>query len=71
MISLFLLLFAAASVVVDSDRVSGGLSRRSAGARLLVGGPAVVALGVLVGWPVLHLGAGGVVVSFLVATAWL
>lgn len=71
MISLFLLLFAAASVVVDSDRVSGGLSRRSAGVRLLVGVPAVVALGVLVGWPVLHLGAGGVVVSVLVATAWL
>ena len=71
MISLFLLLFAAASVVVDSDRVSGGLSRRSAGARLLVGVPAVVALGVLVGWPVLHLGAGGVVVIILVATAWL
>ena len=71
MISLFLLLFAAASVVVGSDRVSGGLSRRSAGARLLVGVPAVVALGVLVGWPVLHLGAGGVVVSVLVATAWL
>ena len=37
MISLFLLLFAAASVVVGSDRVSGGLSRRSAGVRLLVG----------------------------------
>ena len=71
MISLFLLLFAAASVVVGSDRVSGGLSRRSAGARLLVGVPAVVALGVLVGWPVLHLGSGGVVVSVLVATAWL
>ena len=71
MISLFLLLFAAASVVVGSDRVSGGLSRRSAGARLLVGVPAVVALGVLVGWPVLHLGAGGVAVSVLVATAWL
>ena len=71
MISLFLLLFAAASVVVGSDRVSGGLSRRSAGARLLVGVPAVVALGVLVGWPVLHLGAGGVVVIILVATAWL
>lgn len=71
MISLFLLLFAAASVVVGSDRVGGGLSRRSAGVRLLVGVPAVVALGVLVGWPVLHLGAGGVVVSVLVATAWL
>ena len=71
MISLFLLLFAAASVVVGSDRVGGGLSRRSAGVRLLVGVSAVVALGVLVGWPVLHLGAGGVVVSVLVVTAWL
>ena len=70
MISLFLLLFAAASVVVGSDRVSGGLSRRSAGARLLVGVPAVVALGVLVGWPVLHLGAGNIVV-ILVAVGWL
>ena len=41
----------------------------SVGARLLLGVPAVAALGVLVGWPVLHLGAGGVVVSILVATA--
>ena len=71
MISLFLLLFAAASVVVGSDRVSGGLSRRSAGARLLVGVPAVVALGVLVGWSILHLGAGGIVVIILVVTAWM
>ena len=36
-----------------------------------MGVSAVVALGVLVGWPVLHLGAGGVVVIILVATAWL
>ena len=71
MTALLVLLFAVASVVGGSGRVSGGLSRRSAGARLLVGVPAVVALGVLVGWPVLHLGAGGVVVSVLVATAWL
>jgi len=69
--ALLVLLFAVASVVGGSGRVSGGLSRRSAGARLLVGVPAVVALGVLVGWPVLHLGAGGVAVSVLVATAWL
>ena len=71
MTALLVLLFAVASVVGGSGRVSGGLSRRSAGARLLVGVPAVVALGVLVGWPVLHLGAGGVAVSVLVATAGL
>ena len=70
MTALLVLLFAVASVVGGSGRVSGGLSRRSAGVRLLVGVSAVVALGVLVGWPVLHLGAGGVVV-ILVATAWL
>ena len=71
MTALLVLLFAVASVVGGSDRVSGGLSRRSAGVRLLVGMSAVVALGVLVGWPVFHLGTGGVVVSILVATAWL
>ena len=70
MTALLVLLFAVASVVGGSGRVSGGLSRRSAGVRLLVGVSAVVALGVLVGWPVLHLGAGDVVV-ILVATAWL
>ena len=43
----------------------------SPGVGLLVGASAIVALGVLVGWPVLHLGSGGVVVSVLVATAWL
>ena len=71
MTALLVLLFAVASVVGGSGRVSGGLSRRSARVRLLVGVSAVVALGVLVGWPVLHLEAGGVVVSILVATAWL
>ena len=71
MTALLVLLFAVASVVGGSDRVSGGLSRRSAGVRLLVGMSAVVALGVLVGWPVFHLGTGGVVVSILVVTAWL
>ena len=71
MTALLVLLFAVASVVGGSDLVSGGLSRRSAGVRLLVGMSAVVALGVLVGWPVFHLGAGGVVVSILVVTAWL
>ena len=70
MTALLVLLFAVASVVGGSGRVSGGLSRRSARVRLLVGVSAVVALGVLVGWPVLHLGAGDVVV-ILVATAWL
>ena len=38
--------------------------------RLLVGVLVVVALGVLVGWPVLHLGAGNIVV-ILVAVGWL
>lgn len=71
MTALLVLLFAVASVVGGSGRVSGGLSRGSARVRLLVGVSAVVALGVLVGWPVLHLGAGGVVVIILVATAWL
>ena len=70
MTALLVLLFAVASVVGGSGRVSEGLSQRSARVRLLVGVSAVVALGVLVGWPVLHLGAGGVVV-ILVATAWL
>ena len=70
MTALLVLLFAVASVVGGSGWVSGGLSRRSARVRLLVGVSAVVALGVLVGWPVLHLGAGDVVV-ILVATAWL
>ena len=69
--ALLVLLFAVASVVGGSGRVSEGLSRRSARVSLLVGVSAVVALGVLVGWPVLHLGAGGVVVIILVATAWL
>ena len=71
MMALLVLLFSVASVVGGSGRVSEGLSRRSARVRLLVGASAVVALGILVGWPVLHLGAGGVVVSVLVATAWL
>ena len=69
MTALLVLLFAVASMVGGSGRVSEGLSRMSVGARLLLGVPAVAALGVLVGWPVLHLGAGGVVVSILVATA--
>ena len=70
MTALLVLLFAVASVVGGSGRVSGGLSRRSARVRLLVGVSAVVALGVLVGWPVLHLGAGNIVV-ILVAVGWL
>lgn len=71
MTALLVLLFAVASVVGGSGWVSGRLSRMSAGVRFLVGVSAVLALGVLVGWPVLHLGVGGVVVSVLVATAWL
>lgn len=71
MTALLVLLFAVASVVGGSGWVSGGLSRMSARVRFLVGVSAVLALGVLVGWPVLHLGVGGVVVSVLVATAWL
>ena len=71
MTALLLLLLASASVVDGSDRVSGRWSRMPVRVRLLVGVSAVVALGVLVGWPVLHLGAGGIVVSVLVATAWL
>ena len=68
MTALLVLLFAVASVVGGSDRVSGGLS---AGVRLLVGVSAVAALGVLVGWPILHRGAGGIVVIILVVTAWM
>ena len=71
MTALLVLLFAVASVVGGSGRVGGRLSRMSVKVRLLVGVLVVVALGVLVGWPVLHLGTGGVVVSILVATAWL
>ena len=71
MTALLVLLCAVASVVGGSDWVSGGLSRRTTGVRFLVGVSAVLALGVLVGWPVLHLGAGSVVVSVLVAAAWL
>ena len=40
-------------------------------ARLLVGVPVIAVLGVLVGWPILHRGAWGVVVVILVAIAWL
>ena len=70
MTALLVLLFAVASVVGGSGRVGGRLSRMSVKVRLLVGVLVVVALGVLVGWPVLHLGAGNIVV-ILVAVAWL
>ena len=70
MTALLVLLLAAASAVDGSGRVGGRLSRMSVGARLLLGVPAVAVLGVLVGWPILHLRAGGVVV-ILVATAWM
>jgi len=68
--ALLVLLFAVASVVGGSGRVGGRLSRMSVKVRLLVGVLVVVALGVLVGWPVLHLGAGNIVV-ILVAVGWL
>ena len=71
MTALLVLLRAVAHVVGGSAWVSGGLSRRTTGVRFLVGVSAVLALGVLVGWPILHLGAGSVVVSVLVAAAWL
>ena len=70
MTALLVLLFAVASVVGGSGRVGGRLSRMSVKVRLLVGVLVVVALGVLVGWPVLHLGAGNIVV-ILVAVGWL
>lgn len=71
MTALLVLLLAAASVVDGSAWAGGRSSRMSAGVRLLVGVSAVAALGVLVGWPILHRGAGGVVVIILVVTAWM
>ena len=71
MTALLVLLLAAASVVAGSDWVGRRSSRMAVGVRLLLGMPAVAVLGVLIGWPVLHLGVGGVVVIILVAVAWL
>ena len=71
MTALLVLLLAAASVVAGSDWVGRRLSRMAVGVRLLSGMPAVAVLGVLIGWPVLHLGVGGIVVIILVAVAWL
>ena len=71
MTALLVLLLAAASVVDGSAWAGGRSSRMPAGVRLLVGVSAVTALGVLVGWPILHLGAGGIVVIILVVTAWM
>ncbi|WP_314317915.1 hypothetical protein [Actinomyces oris] len=71
MTALLVLLLAAASAVDGSGRVGGRLSRMSVRARLLVGVPVIAVLGVLVGWPILHRGAWGVVVVILVAIAWL
>ena len=71
MTALLVLLFAVASVVDGSAWAGGRSSRMSAGVRLLVGVSAVAALGVLVGWPILHRGAGGIVVIILVVTAWM
>mgnify|MGYP000855017722 FL=1 len=66
MTALLVLLLAAASAVDSFDWAS----RAPVRARLLVGVPVVSVLGVLVGWPILHLGAEGVVVV-LVTIAWL
>ena len=71
MTALLVLLLAAASVVDGSAWAGGRSSRMPAGVRLLVGVSAVAALGVLVGWPILHLGAGGIVIIILVVTAWM
>ena len=71
MTALLVLLLAAASVVAGSDWVGRRSSRMAVGVRLLLGMPAVAVLGVLIGWPVLHLGVGGIVVIILVAVAWL
>ena len=67
MTALLVLLLAAASAVDSFDWAS----RAPVRARLLVGVPVVSVLGVLVGWPILHLGAEGVVVVVLVTIAWL
>ena len=67
MTALLVLLLAAASAVDSFDWAS----RAPVRARLLVGVPVVSVLGVLVGWPILHLGAEGVVVVILVTIAWL
>ena len=67
MTALLVLLLAAASAVDSLDWAS----RAPVRARLLVGVPVVSVLGVLVGWPILHLGAEGVVVVILVTIAWL
>ena len=71
MTALLVLLLAAASAVDGSGRVGGRSSRAPVRARLLVGVPVIAVLGVLVGWPILHRGAWGVVVVILVAIAWL
>ena len=71
MTALLVLLLATASAVDSFDWMGGRSSRASVRARLLVGVPVVAVLGILVGWPILHLGAEGVVVVILVTIAWL
>jgi len=71
MTALLVLLLATASAVDSFDWVGGRLSRAPVRARLLVGVSVVAVLGILVGWPILHLGAEGVVVVILVTIAWL
>lgn len=71
MTALLVLLLAVASVVDGSAWVRGRTSRSPAKARLLAGVPAVAALGVLIGWPILHLHGSGITLGILVAVAWL
>ena len=71
MTALLVLLLAAASVVDGSAWVRGRTSRSPAKVRLLAGVPAVAALGVLIGWPILHLHGSGIILGILVAVAWL
>ena len=71
MTALLVLLLAAASVVDGSAWVRGRTSRSPAKARLLAGVPAVAALGVLIGWPILRLHGSGIILGILVAVAWL
>lgn len=71
MTALLVLLLAVASVVDGSAWVRGRTSRSPAKARLLAGVLAVVAFGVLIGWPILHLHGSGIILGILVAVVWL
>ena len=67
MTALLVLLLAAASAVDSSDWVGGRSFRAPVRVRLLVGVPVVTVLGILVGWPILHHDARGIIVIILVA----